>query len=90
MNNQEVGRTSIEERPVEQPQVVETPQPTTPLPLSNQSCRLRSHHNIHLMQVKITILAQHSSQFMVHITDHHMHHHIEGTLYGHGSCWQCF
>ena len=32
MSNQEVGRTSTEERPVEQPQVVETPQTNTPLP----------------------------------------------------------
>jgi DUF4097 and DUF4098 domain-containing protein YvlB len=32
MSNQEVGHTSTEERPVEQPQVVETPQPTTSLP----------------------------------------------------------
>ena len=32
MSNQEEGRTSTEERPVEQPQVVETPQQATPLP----------------------------------------------------------
>ena len=32
MSNQEVGRTSTEERPVEQPQSTEAPRPTTPLP----------------------------------------------------------
>jgi hypothetical protein len=32
MSNQDLGRTSTEERPVEQPQEVETPRPTTPLP----------------------------------------------------------
>jgi hypothetical protein len=32
MSNQEVGRTSTEERPDEQPQEVETPRPATPLP----------------------------------------------------------
>ena len=90
MSNQEVGRTSTEERPVEQPQVVETPQPTTPLPPEQPIVRLPRHHNIHLMQGKITILAQDSSHIMVPITGHHMHHHVEGALYGHGSCWQCF
>ena len=32
MSNQEEGRTSTEERPVEQPQVVDAPQPAPPLP----------------------------------------------------------
>jgi len=32
MSDQEEGRTSTEERPVEQPQIVEAPQPATPLP----------------------------------------------------------
>src|SRR5271157_4602748 len=32
MSNQEIGSTSTEERPVEQPQAAEAPKPTTPLP----------------------------------------------------------